>query len=699
MKLLIALFTFVRLPVDFLLLTFHYVRGVTWLVFTLLKLKITIGKQTSAAQYFTRQQDVANKKRNLPGWPFGCFTTQTSAGRSACLPGRKYGNLFLFRALCPDTERNPGSPACDTCCLERIQIKQFYWRPPLGRVFGVGVFLVMLWSTIGYGVYQLLPTTQKMKQMNAENFFEKGQEFANQKKYNKARLAYKNAIKQEPKNANIYLELGRCLFELKIESEGIEAYKRAAALDPNLWEANLELARLNMERRAYQAAIRHANSVSEVNSEMAEPFLISAFCLQQQNQSQKAIETLNVGVSKLANDDVKQTQFAANLCFMLQKLERAKELFTRVLELDSDSPVGRVGLANVLGAQSQWDAALEQVDLVLTKDPEHDKALLVRAELFVARKELPQAIDEYEKIIELYPKAPLPRTRLASILYTTGKKNEAAEILQLVLAEYPNYPDALILLSQIHVEQKRFRLAVAHSERIMRIDQKKFIGAQKILARAYLELKKYEEAIEASKLVLEAHPENFTITLGLAYSHHQLGDKDQAIKYYHAAAELNPKSHLPDLYLGTLFTKYDEITQAIASFKTAMAKAPNESKIANNLAMLYIQKGTKEDIAKAYTLANELRKQHEDDAKIVDTFGWVLYHQGEYEEAKKAFTRSTELNSSNPRAHYHLGKILYEQGDFTSAKQSLLKALEFRTNFLGREDAIDMFKEIQGQEQ
>ena len=301
--------------------------------------------------------------------------------------------------------------------------------------------------------------------------------------------------------------------------------------------------------------------------------------------------------------------------------------------------------------------------------------------MFLAKGELQNTVNQYQRMMDLFPSDPQPPTRLASILYAANHKLKASELLQLVLAEHPDYTDALLLSAQMFSEEKRFRLAAANAEHITPSDPKKYIDAQRILARAHLELKNYDKAIEASKRFLESYPNNLTTTMGLAYAYQKSGDRDRAIEYYRTASDLDPDSHLPDLYLGSLFAQFDDVDSAIDSFKTAMAKVPDDHTIGNNLAMLYIQRGTGEDIEEAYTLADNLRKRYPDDATIIDTYGWVLYHREEYELAKEAFTRSIESDSSNPSFHYHLGKTLFALGEVESANLSLLKALRHNSSF------------------
>ena len=96
---------------------------------------------------------------NIPGWPFGCFTKVTTSGQKACIPGGKYGNIFLFRSLCPDAI--PVVGRCSECaCREKLQIHQPFWRPPTLRLLSLATFLGLTWCTIFYGVYSLLPSTQ-----------------------------------------------------------------------------------------------------------------------------------------------------------------------------------------------------------------------------------------------------------------------------------------------------------------------------------------------------------------------------------------------------------------------------------------------------------------------------------------------------------------------------------------------------------
>ena len=284
-------------------------------------------------------------------WPYGCFTQQTSSGRCACIPGRKYGNLFLFRGLCPDASRyyEKGS---ETFCTEKMQITQMFWCPPVLRLLAVGLFLATIWVALGYGIYQILPTTKKVKQAKVESFLSRGQTLAKEKKYDRALLAYRNAIKQDPKHAETRLYLGKCLLELNRVPAAFSEFKKAVEFNPTIWEAHLEIARLLMRANQTKEALHHATVAADTNTDLAEPELIAAYCLNQQGKREEAKTALDSGAKKNFLDDVKQLEFAASLYATLGHLDDADAYYRRAIERDSGSIDARTGLAHISIAQS-----------------------------------------------------------------------------------------------------------------------------------------------------------------------------------------------------------------------------------------------------------------------------------------------------------------------------------------------------------
>ena len=672
MKFLIYLLNFIRLPIDFLLLTFHYAKGVGWLLIV------------------TARKAFGSKTRR---WPYGCFSQKTRSGHCACIPGRKYGNVFLFRALCPDVAREHG-PIRQAYCTEKLQRTRRSWRPPLWRILGVGLFLVISWSMICYSIYRHLPATDTVDAKKADKFLKAAKTFIKENNYEKALLALDSAIRCQPDNGKIHFEHGRLLVRVHQLQEGYQALTRAIALDPSLWAAHFELAGLADRKGQYEAAIEHASAACKINPQESEACLLWASLLYKTDRTEEAMEILQETSSRLQTDANAVGQ-AASLYSAMNDEKTAKAFYQRALELDPNMIESRIGIAYILISESLWEPAKEQIDYVLSQNAQNKQALICRAELFLAKDESQNSINEYENIIALYPSDPQPKTRLASIFYKVGRTDEAAEQLQLVVSQHPNYPDALLNLGRIYLEKKRFRLAIANAGRISSKDQLRYVGAQEILARAFVAVEAHDNAIKACKNVLDSDPENFPIKILYAYSYQKLGKNDLALEHFTEAAKMNPDSPLPDAYLGILFAQRNEIELAIPRYKKVLKKHPDNKEIANNLALLLVERAKTSDLDEAYQLSEKLVQKHNDDTVITDTFGWVLYHQGKYQQAKRLFEQSISINPANPNPYYHLAKTFLEQDDLIKAEEFLTRALQLPTNFHGAEDAQKLMKEIQ----
>ena len=672
MKVLEFLIKIIRLPIDLLLLTFHYVKGTCWLA--VITIKRGFGRKTRS-------------------WPYGCFSRQTPAGSSACLPGRKYGNLFLFRSLCPDAARGNES-ACETRCLEKLQMTRKHWRPPLGRIFGVGLFLAMMWATLGYGVYQLLPTTRKMKKVKAENFLAKGDKLANEMKYERARLAYENAIKQEPKNAYIFLQLGRCLLKLDRGSEGLVVLQRAVKLDPNLWEGHLELAKLLNRPGYYKTSQHHAEKVKEINAENREAYFILASTLVYQKMIGEAEKVLTE-LQQFSNLTSQEHYQIGELYSLTPDLRGAELSMKKALDLDPENVDARIGLAYVLAKQTQYDSATKEIDKVLSQHPENLKALIGHAEVFVGKTEIQKAINAYEKILQMHPNNPNVATRLAGLLIQTNVLDRGIELAQKVADYYPQHPGANSLLLKVYYKQKRYRLAIEYANRILSIPNANHDFARRLLGRSYVATKRYDLAVKTLEDVVKTAPNDFDSQISLAYAYHNKGEFEQAIARYQKAAKINPESKIPYDLLATLYTQQNQINDAITHYRNALEKSPEDRASANNLAMLLIERAAENDLDEAYQLIQGLVQNHSNNAVVMDTMGWVLFHRGDYKQAQEKFERAIQIDSYLPDPYYHLGKLFLKKNNPELAEVKLERALKLSTSFPGANDAKMLLTKIQ----
>ena len=92
-----------------------------------------------------------------------------------------------------------------------------------------------------------------------------GQRLVTEEKYDKAIIAFQNAIKFEPKNASIHLEFGKGLIKMGKPTEALGKLQRTIELDPNSGEAHLEMAKLFHQPQYYRLCEHHAEKVTIID--------------------------------------------------------------------------------------------------------------------------------------------------------------------------------------------------------------------------------------------------------------------------------------------------------------------------------------------------------------------------------------------------------------------------------------------------
>lgn len=154
-----------------------------------------------------------------------------------------------------------------------------------------------------------------------------------------------------------------------------------------------------------------------------------------------------------------------------------------------------------------------------------------------------------------------------------GERNYTGALIELTEAEKldPN-PDVLYNLGMAYMGKKRPDLAEQKLQRAIML-RPNFSTARNDLGVAYLELKRWDNAIQQFKIVKDdlfyENSESASINLGLAYL--GKGDYPKAIEELRAVGVNNPRNPIIHLSLGRVLVAMDKTEQAVAEYKKALA--------------------------------------------------------------------------------------------------------------------------------
>ena len=172
---------------------------------------------------------------------------------------------------------------------------------------------------------------------------------------------------------------------------------------------------------------------------------------------------------------------------------------------------------------------------LVTKRSQSYKAHKMLAQIYELEGGMRKAIDEYVQAVDINKKDYASYYRIAELLNSLDKKDEAAQMLFTLLGKKPEMLEATNLLGEILLEQERYKEAVTI----------------------------YQEA-------LKFNPLNYDINYNLGIAYTMLNGFQNAKLCYEKAAEINSLSYHAKYYLAEIALIYKELEEAEQKFLEAI---------------------------------------------------------------------------------------------------------------------------------
>ncbi|NLR91041.1 MULTISPECIES: tetratricopeptide repeat protein [Flammeovirga] len=99
---------------------------------------------------------------------------------------------------------------------------------------------------------------------SAEDYFVKGEVYAEMGKFNEAIMAYEVAIAKDVDNPKYQYQLGIVYLKTKKTKDALKAFEKATKVDPNYLDAHLKLALLYKEKKDYNKTVEHLDAAYSI---------------------------------------------------------------------------------------------------------------------------------------------------------------------------------------------------------------------------------------------------------------------------------------------------------------------------------------------------------------------------------------------------------------------------------------------------
>ena len=327
--------------------------------------------------------------------------------------------------------------------------------------------------------------------------------------------------------------------------------------------------------------------------------------------------------------------------------------------------------------------SIAHFDKAISLDPDFAMAHFGRAGASPVAKEF---FDHLNKAVSLAPKvSDGERMQIeAAEAGANANPTKQKEILEKLVAAYPNDERAHFTLGNYYFGQQEFSQAITHYKKATEIAPD-YSTAFNILGYAYRQNEAYSDAENAFKKYIELIPNDPNPYDSYAELLLKTGRFDEAITQYNKALSIEPNFVNSHFGIAAALAYQGKANEAQAELEKITSKARNDGERRTALfgQMVVAADGGKLDQALAAAEKQYALGQQTSDlpsmAGDLQSKGNILLEMGKFDEAQKAYEQAlkTTNDSSMPQEakdnaarfhHYNLARVAIEKKDLATAK-------------------------------
>ena len=392
----------------------------------------------------------------------------------------------------------------------------------------------------------------------------------------KAVVELQSVLTSDPQNVVAHYNLGRAHFYKQEYEQARQQFAEAIRLRPDYIPGRVELAKLQVTRGDYEAALKSAQEILQLDhGNMAARIIQSASLMgmKKYNESRDLLQTMLKN-----NPNSTDSLFQLGVVDLAEgKYKDAEDSFRKDYSLEPANSRGLMGLIEVFMAENKEDQAIQLLQDEEKKYPNRVDYHVALGNTAVRAGKYDLAITEFQKVADSLG----PNSKAAADIYlrigeTYRRKGDLNGAIASLQKARNMAPENTVILSTL-------ALALDSSGR-------------------------KQEARVAYEQCLKLDPRNGVALNNLAYLlTENNGDLDQALTYAQRAKQLLPALNEISDTLGWIYLKKQLTDNAVETFKEIVQKQPTHSTYRYHLGMAYAQKG---DRLKAIQELREAAKNH-----------------------------------------------------------------------------------------
>jgi tetratricopeptide (TPR) repeat protein len=543
-------------------------------------------------------------------------------------------------------------------------------------------------------------------------YFAKANEYIDAANYPKARVALRNVLKIDPKDAEAYYLFAQVEEKEKNWRNAVQLYQEAVRLVPDHAAALITLAKYYLEARLTEQVVQAADTVLKKDPRHPQA---SALKIAAQAVTEAAIPSVIPNAEALAKEFPTEPDVAILLATLYSQQRRYREAETtlrRALEshprdLDLLNNLSRIltqannmaGAEAVMrlmvaaeptsfdhrarlarfyvgqGAQNKAEAVLREA---IVLDPNSEQRRIMLAELFVNAKDVAAAEQVLLDAAAQIPHSTQIQFGLGALYRKSGQDGKARQRYAFLVDDYKDKPiglEAKVKLAEMDFGEGKQAEAEHQVQEVLKNNPRSSDGLM-LTGRMALARRNGKDAVQAFRTVLHDQPELATVHYLLGQAYQLTGDTNLAKDSFERAVALYPDQVDAKRSLAVLESRSGRYQQARARLDDLLKHRPDDVTALDMLMTLDLVTKNWQGAEQTLTRLRQVSTGNNYVALLAE--GRFYEAQRRLSEARRAYERATALAPNEPEPLLSLVKVEVALGQATQSRTRLESLLASR---------------------
>lgn len=476
------------------------------------------------------------------------------------------------------------------------------------------------------------------------------------------------------------------------------------------WEAYLLAGDFMAARRDYERAVSTYTQGTMTQPSHADEYEIRIAAVRlDQNRIDDALKTVGTVLTRTPGSEAALTLKAD--CLMKRAgagdYDSAVSVYESVRKMRPDDATLLVKLGRAHLAKNATKPARVVLQEALHRDQRLLDAKVALASVNLLEKKPAEAVRYTDEVLNVVPERGDARYLAVVALMELGRNDEARVHLASLSKQFPKSRDIQLLRGVLSVMSRRYAEAeeifgsINSASSDLRaisgladayVGQQQYDRALKmleaesgrspqsnkvrlLLANTALKAGQHERAIAELNRLAQAVPGSVDVITALGHAYREAGRFDEAAEQFRKLKQEGRGDAESSLLVGFTMHQAGRPADAIAHYRKALAVAPANPVVMNNLAYALAEAGGQKALEEAFQLSQRAARLHPNEPDIKDTLGWVYLKRGMTTEALQIFDELCKAEPKHPSYRYHLGLALMADRNKSGAKKAFSVAL------------------------